>query len=188
MKYAADFLTALKAVLAIVVLFTIGPHAWAILAGLIIAIGLCDAFDGIAARTWPYTAAESARLPWRRDPHVWDQIPNGIACATILIALSIMAPALGVPLAVVTILGTVGFQWAIGHYGNIDPKLAEHIDVTYGWTWSGVLLTAASMATVMATPHWSGPLAAYTAGAIILISIKWDRATSRKEVVYGNGK
>ena len=188
MRYVADCLTALKAVLAFAVFFTIPGHHWGWLAGLIIAIGYCDAFDGNAARAWPYTAEQSAKLFWRRDPHVWDQIPNGIACVTILLTLCILAPVWGIPFAIGVAIGTVGFQRGIIHYGNIDPKKAEHIDIIYGWTWALMLLLSVVFATYMATPKWKTYLIIYAVSCIALVVFKWDRATSRPEVTYGKKK
>jgi hypothetical protein len=187
MRYIADCLTALKGLLAFAVPFTIIGHTWWVLAVLIIAIGLCDAFDGIAARRWPYTAFESASKFWRRpdDGHTWDQIPNGVACVTILATLCVMAPWWGIPLSIVVVIGTILFQGGINRNKGVNPKKAELIDVIYGWTWTIVLFLTASFATYRATTSWTfWVFAVYFLGALGLLLLKQDRATSRPEVDY----
>ncbi|MDO5480989.1 MAG: hypothetical protein Q4F60_01420 [Candidatus Saccharibacteria bacterium] len=71
--YIADFLTILELILTVVIFYLgLRPDiSTGVASFVILAAELCDAFDGIAARTWRYPD-EPGKYPWRKYATIYD--------------------------------------------------------------------------------------------------------------------
>ena len=81
--YIADLLTVLEVILSGVVIY-LGFHSTissGIASFVILIAELCDAFDGIAARTWPYPVGN---YPWRKFATLYDILSDLLLGATAL--------------------------------------------------------------------------------------------------------
>jgi phosphatidylglycerophosphate synthase len=188
MKYIADLLTMTRFITAIVVGYAAWQDMWSLaLVAFIVGI-LSDAFDGPAARKWPYSAADNQRLLWRRDPHGFDNAADLALSTAGLIGLTFSR--LPYQLAVMVILFvallSVAFVRSVEAYKKEGkPKTAEMVDVTHGFVYGIELTAMLIIMTTLAMPHsWPFMVLLYGAGASPLLWFKRDRITSRSEVDY----
>ncbi|MBC7512784.1 CDP-alcohol phosphatidyltransferase family protein [Candidatus Saccharibacteria bacterium] len=187
MKYIADGLTALRVFSAAIVLLAIWQGMWTI-ATLVFIIGLLtDAFDGTAARRWPYSNKENARLWWRKDAHKLDNNADvalsGAAMVGLGFSLLVWWQAVIVIAALAALSGVI--QLVVDRTGVNNPKRAERIDVAHGWLYVSELAAMLILLTAQATDDWERFLVVYSIGGFLLLWAKWDRATSRSELTYG---
>jgi len=187
MKYVADALTLLRVVLAIAVGVAIWQDAWVLATTLFVVGILSDAFDGPAARKWPYSAEENAKLFWRNDPHVLDNTADLALSTAGLLGVTFMLlsfwAAVGVIAAVA--LTSLCFAQVVGIVGKTNPKRAEKIDVVHGWIYGTELTTMLIVMTIQATDAWGYPIALYAICGLPLLWFKRDRIMSRAELTYG---
>ncbi len=187
MKYIADLLTALRFVGAGVVGYASWQGLWVLaLVAFIVGI-LSDAFDGPAARRWPHSPADNARLPWRKDPHAFDNAADlALSTAGLLgLTFSQLSVELASLLVVAVALVSVAFVRSVEAYKSAGkPKVAEKIDVAHGFVYGAELAAMLVAMTVLATDAWSILVIVYVVAALPLLWFKRDRITSRREVDY----
>lgn len=124
--YLADVLTATQVVLAVILAVMTVVEVDAGYAMIVFVLGeLCDAFDGICARRWPYPE-DGKRRWWRVHAEALDQISDimlgvaGLAYITFCVHFK-----LGATLSIVTILIGAGVQaWVYSSLYKQNPKLA----------------------------------------------------------------
>ena len=187
MKFIADGLTALRVLSAIGVALCIWQGAW-VLATVVFLVGiLSDAFDGIAARRWPYSPAENARYPWRKDPHALDNAADlSLSTAALLGVTLALLSFLEATVVVATVAGvSLVFVKAVELAARTDVKCAERIDVAHGFVYGAELFAMLVIMTWQAFELWPWVVAGYVILACPLLWVKRDRVTSRPEVDYG---
>lgn len=181
MKYLADVLTLFRLLAAFAIAYCIFTDHWQLALVLFLLAGLSDALDGACARHWPYTAADEARLPWRKiDHHAIDNIPDGS-----LVALAAMSLAIRfdywIWLLVLIYSVSLIFMGAVqllARRGMV--RCAEVIDVVFGWWFSiniamivvELAYRSGNMTTVLLLSAFAVPILAY---------FKRDRALTRPE-------
>lgn len=187
MKYIADLLTALRVLLAAAVLLAIWQDMWTLAATAFLIGLLTDAFDGIAARMWPYSEEENSRLWWRKDAHKLDNNADLALSGAAMIGLAFSLLVWWQAAMVVALLGAISalIQGVVDHVGPTNPKRAERIDVAHGWLYGTELAAMLLLLTAQATNDWEKFLVVYAIGGFILLWVKWDRVTSRAELNYG---
>ena len=187
MKYIADGLTALRMLLAAILLVLIWQSLWA-LATVVLVVGiLSDAFDGIAARRWPYSAEENQRLWWRKDAHQLDNLADLMLSGAALVGLALSLLDFWSAVVVVAIVGLTSavIDRIVQIVGRKNPVKAERIDVAHGWLYGAELAVMVGMMTRQASEHWVAILTGLAFSALPLLWLKWDRITSRAELTYG---
>lgn len=187
MKYIADILTALRVLLAIAVLVFAWQDMWVGAVWLFIAGILTDAFDGIAARKWPYTAEQNARLWWRKNPHAFDNNADLALSTAGVVGLTLTQLSLLQAVGVMAAVGLTSFviQSIVDRIGPNNPKWAERIDVAHGWLYAAELSAMLVWMIILATNDWRRYLVVATIAGMFLLFIKWDRVISRRELTYG---
>ena len=187
MKYLADVLTALRFVAAVVVGFAAWQDAW-LLATTVFIVGiLSDAFDGPAARKWPYSVADDMRLPWRRDPHFFDNAADLALSTAGLLGLTFSQLSFVQACIVIAAVAAISFyfvrtvEWYARH-GR--PDTAEKFDVAHGFMYGAELATMLVVMTALVSEYWPFMVFVYIICAIPLLWFKRDRITSRSEVDY----
>ncbi len=185
MKYIADALTMLRWLCAAVVLLAGLFGNWDVALAVFIFGILSDAFDGPAARRWPYTDQENARCWWRKDPHAFDNTADLMLSGAGMIGLSLHYLVWWQAALVVAGLGALSFviQTIVDHVGPTNPRLAERIDVAHGWLFGAELIVMLVIMTLLASATWLWPF--YAGAGAFLLWFKWDRITSRSELTYG---
>ncbi len=186
MKYIADALTVLRVLSAAGVLLAALSGEWSVALCLFIVGILSDAFDGPAARRWPYTEDENQRFWWRRDAHQFDNTADLLLSGAGMIGLSLHYLVWWQAGLVVASLGLVSFviQTIVDHIGKTNRRLAERIDVMHGWLVAAELVIMLVLLTMLADASWLW--LPYVVAALFLLWFKWDRATSRSELTYGS--
>jgi phosphatidylserine synthase len=187
MKYIADVLTSLRVVAAVLIVIAVLQDMWMV-ALIVLIIGiLSDAFDGIAARKWPYTAEENATKWWRKDPHAFDNMADLALSGAALLSLTVSLLSLWQVLIICAVVGLVSFviQTIVDHVGPRNRIVAERIDVAHGWLFGAELTAYLVIMTMQATPNWKTVVVLYALAALPLVWLKWDRITSRSELTYG---
>lgn len=188
MKYLADLLTLLRFICAGVVGIAAWQNNWK-LALVAFAIGiLSDAFDGPAARHWPYTESENKSKPWRRDPHVFDNMADLSLSTAGFVGLTLTQLSLlqaGLVLASIALLFVYFVQMVEWYARHGRPDMAEKFDVAHGFVYGAELAAMLIIITALAMPYW-WPVAAlaYMPLGLCLLWFKRDRITSRAEVDY----
>lgn len=184
MKYIADVLTLLRLVLAFVIFFLVINDYW-LLATILFVVGvLTDAFDGIAARRWPYSDAENQRLWYRRNAHDFDNLSDSLLAFGALLGLSIAVPFWWL-VTVFVVAGSIMIKYAIDRYSKTDLRKAERIDVMFGWLYGALLAAMLGYMTVRATDNWETWFVVYGVLGVGMLYLKRDRLTGRPEVTYG---
>ncbi len=139
---------------------------------------LSDACDGIAARRWP------PKDRWyRRNPHDFDNAADSLLFFAAMIALTIKVFPLWLIVTLVSAVGSVVFLFLIA---KMRPSIAEKLDVVFGWCFGTLLFAMLCQITLLAFSNaWGGYLCAiYLLAVPFLVYFKWDRITSRPEVIY----
>lgn len=187
MKYLADLLTVLRFVAAGVTAWLLIQDRWS-WAAVSFGLGLLsDAFDGMAARRWPYSDAEAARLPWRKHPHALDNAADLALSSAGLVGLSLSLLPLWQAIGLLTGVAGVSLVFVIHVNIMIDegrPEAAEKTDVVHGFVYGIELVAMLVIMTVLATPAWPFIVTLYAMCGIPLLWMKRDRLTSRPEVDY----
>jgi len=177
-KYIADALTFSRVPLGLLTAWAIVLRMWPIATILFIAVILTDAFDGMAARRWPYPAGMSHW--WSLDGHRYDNTMDAIMMATVIIGLAVRLPIWWLILAII-VVGTIVLLRTIAYVRTFNPALAEKIDVAHGWMFVSILVAMLVNMTVLATSHWPFWIGIYAGVGAFMLYIKRDRAVSRPE-------
>ncbi|AHB42514.1 hypothetical protein RAAC3_TM7C00001G0670 [Candidatus Saccharibacteria bacterium RAAC3_TM7_1] len=186
-KFIADGLTVLRVLSAAGVALCIWQGAWE-LATIVFLVGiLSDAFDGIAARRWPYSPSENMRYPWRKDPHAFDNAADlSLSTAALLGVTLALLPFWGAVAVVIAVAGvSLIFVKSVELAAKTDVKRAERIDVAHGFVYGAELFVMLVVMTWQAFEFWPWIVAGYVVLACPLLWAKRDRITSRPEVDYG---
>ena len=148
---------------------------------------LSDAFDGIAARRWPYTPTENARYPWRKDPHAFDNAADLSLSTAALLGVTFSLLSFWGAITTVVAVASVSLMFveAVELAAKTDVKRAERIDVTHGFVYGAELFAMLVVMTWQASEHWLWVVVGYIVLACPLLWAKRDRITSRPEVDYG---
>lgn len=176
--YIADALTFSRIFAAIPLFLLIWMEYWTVATIVFIIAILSDAVDGPAARRWP--PKEHA---YRRDSHVFDNIGDSLMFAAVIGGLALqIRPIWGWILAVV-IVGSVLIEIPKQKLAHL---YAERVDVFHGWCFCIFLLAMLIQLTERAFGEqlWKPLSFVYVCIALVLVRLKWDRATKRKEVKY----
>jgi len=185
-KYIADGLTVLRVWSAATVLLSGVLGNWELALVMFIVGALSDAFDGPAARRWPYTEEENRRYWWRKDAHQFDNFADLLLSGAGMVSLALYYLPWWQAGLVVAGIGLVSFviQTIVDRTGPRNPKLAERIDVAHGWLFGLELATMLVLMTLIVGANWLLPM--YVIAAAPLLWFKWDRVTSRSELTYGS--
>lgn len=192
MKYLADVLTFSRIVSAV------GLLVWGLLdwlgavnvnysVALYIAMAafLSDAFDGYAARRWPYTDEERAKIFWHRNEatsHAFDNLGDSLLYFSVVLLLTVngtihwmVGPILVILSA--AIIATIEYL----HKKRRSPW-AERLDVAFGWTFGGTLTLGLVLMVRVASPdYWWVVVAAGAVFGAFIVWLKWDRIMNRPE-------
>lgn len=185
MKYIADGLTLLRMFVAAAIIPLGLLGLWEVALGLFITGILTDAFDGPAARKWPYSKHENATLWWRKDAHKFDNMADVLLSGAGLVSLSFSQLNWWQAVLIVAGVGLLSFiiQMIVDNIGPRSPRVAERIDVAHGWLFGFELTTMLALMTLLASQLCL--FAVYAVLAVPLLWFKWDRVTSRAELTYG---
>ncbi|MDR0887481.1 MAG: hypothetical protein LBM97_02210 [Candidatus Nomurabacteria bacterium] len=181
----ADGLTAFRAVVGIVIAAGMIYHPVAVTVLFALAV-LSDALDGTFAKKFPYSDEENATLIWRRiDPHTTDNIADSIAFfgGHIWIAMWIFNGFwLRATIIVVPWLISIGFLVAIAVVKKHNKKVAEMVDVVFGWFYGSAMAVMLIVLLANATTWWLYIVAPVAPICVfLLIKYKWDRLTTRPD-------
>lgn len=192
MKYVADALTFLRyiaaltiAVVGIMIVFGERDGLWQLVMGLFVVGILSDAFDGPAARRWPYREAQERRMWWRKDSRKWDNNADLALSSAVFGTLAFSQLHWLCAIAVLAIIGGLsalidGTVQKLREPGKYH--VAERLDVVHGWIYALELLAGLILVTALATDSWPAWPVAYSLVGVVLLVFKWDRATTRPEV------
>ena len=181
MKYLADILTATRVVMAFASGWAILTQQWLLAIIFMSIAALSDVLDGYCARRWPYSAEDEQRLPWRRiDPHTLDNVPDLLMQVVSMIALAVVLPYWWWINLIFYVIGAAFFVSVelLARAGKV--RAAETTDVVFGW-WYGLGIVAI-IAELTFRIGWPWLLVALELITIaLIITFKWDRATTRPE-------
>lgn len=188
MRYIADALTfgriAVSAVVIAVALMALmadRPMQYVAVAIIGSVAFLTDALDGIAARRWPHSAEENAKLWYRKDPHLFDNVADVLLYTSLALSLATRdtmwlwlffgAMAVAAILFIsIELLFRGGSIWA------------EKIDVMFGWLFGLTLSAMIVFLIILASPeHWMWFVGVGLIVGVALVPSKWDRLTTRPE-------
>jgi phosphatidylglycerophosphate synthase len=183
MKYIADLLTLARIVFSVAAMVAILFSNWVLAGVLLIVAGLTDAFDGAAAREWPYSLEDNQRLPWRINPHAWDNLADSILVNSVMLSLIIKIPIWRIIAPVVLIAGGI-MLLGLNHFSKRNPRVAEIFDVMLGWTFVLEIFAMLITITIQSVDWWSWAIVVYAIAGIIILVIRWEKATSRPDAAY----
>lgn len=183
--HIADMLTALEFVSAVVLLILTIVGADAGVALIVFLFGeLCDAFDGIAARTWHYPDDGKVRW-WREHASGIDQLSDIVLAFFVLVYVAAHVDfELGITIIILALVVGWGVQfWAYGYLYKKAPNLALKVILARRFMYlAGILVVAIKL---MLAASWSRPIKYALVGlgivaSILLWFIKEDRRTEDK--------
>lgn len=185
MKHLNDVLMATRIVLGIAIAIAVFSKIWMVALILYCLALLTDIVDSEIGRKYPYESAEKNLYVWRVHPEITVQVVGGIFTTLVVGSLAITTT-YGLWLAIIVVAGTILFHGLISFFGHIKmPKVAELVDVIYGWMYSVTLFVALVIITGYATKAWLILTFVYAVLAIPVIFIKKVSATSRPDKNYG---
>ena len=180
MRNIADVLTASRFVLAMAtfVLIVNDQWKWAVIA--FIAAALSDAFDGMAARKWP-----PVKRWYPMSPHLFDNWADITLVQSGMLGLVFVYTDYFIGLWLfVGVLAIAAIMVAsVNALKRRESTYAEHLDVLHGWIYALELVALLIWLTVMVFSGLSLVVVLITYGlaAVILLRLKWERATTRPE-------
>lgn len=182
MKYIADILTGLRIVFAIIVMYSIIFQMWWMATVSLILAIITDAVDGIAARKWSYSLKENTDLWWRHNHgHSFDNVADASLVFLGLIGLSINSRVWLIT-TILIIIGTMIIVSTVNCLRKINLKYAEKVEIFHGWSYGFTLFSMLVYITTEATDKWTYFVVMYCVATVLVINLKWDRATSRPEM------
>lgn len=178
MKYLADVLTFFRLPAAFAVWALIMLNHWVAAMVVFILAILSDAFDGIFARKW--TPDER----WYRvNAHDFDNLGDSLMFFGALLGLVFRGPTVWMYIMIGSVFGTAFIVFLIN---KLRPSRAERLDVFFGWCFGTLLFAMLVQITYVALAGTAlyVLLGAYVIATAWIVYAKWDRMTSRPEVVY----
>ncbi|MBR3220580.1 CDP-alcohol phosphatidyltransferase family protein [Candidatus Saccharibacteria bacterium] len=183
--HIADVLTALEFVCAVVLLILTIMGADPGIALVVFLFGeLCDAFDGIAARTWHYPDDGKVRW-WREHANGIDQLSDIVLAFVVLVYVAVHVDfALGVTIIILALVVGWSVQfWVYGYLQKHSPDLALKVVLARRFMYlAGIVVVTVKL---MIAASWTRPVKYILMGLCLVASIllwflKEDRRTQDK--------
>lgn len=186
MMYVADLLTLSRVCMGVFVFIEILQRNWQIAVAVFIVAALTDAVDGAFAKAWPYPDIQKLWVPLkklREYPHIWDNFADSTLVYITTLGLAIRFSGWYWVVLIQIVAGLI-MLISRSMYSKKSPIIAGKIDILLMWAYVLQLFAMLTFMTIQAVEWW--PIAAmfYATFGLILLIVRWDKATSRPDAAY----